>query len=72
MRPSTVMVPVSGRIVRVMHLSVVDLPHPFSPTSPNVVPRSTSKLTSSTAWNSWNRARRPRMTAALRERLRSS
>src|SRR4051794_30033286 len=33
-----------------MDFAMVDLPEPLSPTTPNVSPRRTSKLTSDTAW----------------------
>ncbi len=43
-----------------MSLRIVDLPDPFAPIRPNVVPSSTSKLTSSRAWNSSKRLARRR------------
>ncbi len=55
-----------------MHFKRVLLPEPLSPMIPNVVPTGISKLTSRSAQNSWYRARRPRMTVAFSESLRSS
>ena len=54
-----------------MHLSSVLLPEPFSPMSPNVVPSGTSNDTSRSAMNSSYLARRPRMTEAFSDWLRS-
>ena len=54
-----------------MHLSSVDLPEPFSPMSPNVVPSGISKETSLSAQNSSYAARRPRSSAAFSDWLRS-
>ncbi len=54
-----------------MHLSSVDLPEPFSPMRPNVSPSGMSNATSRSAQNSSNFARRPRMTAAFSDWLRS-
>src|SRR3954447_11595297 len=63
--------PVSGRRILAMHFSRVDLPEPFSPTRPYVVPSSISRETSRRAQNSSKRARPPRITAAFRDRFRS-
>ena len=50
--PLTSIEPLSGRRILARQLSMVDLPEPFSPTRPKVVPCSTSKLTPSSAQNS--------------------
>ena len=63
--PVVVTDPLSGRRILARHLSIVDLPEPFSPMRPVVEPSSTSKLTSSSAQNTSTLARPPRMTAAF-------
>jgi hypothetical protein len=50
-RPCTSMRPEVGRVMPAASLSRVDLPEPFSPMTPKVVPRGTSKLTSCSAVN---------------------
>ena len=54
-----------------MHLSIVDLPEPFSPMRPNVEPVGMSNETSCSAQNSSKAARLPRISAAFRDWLRS-
>ena len=48
-RPSNKMLPSVGSIIRLMQRSTVDLPAPEGPMMTTSSPRSTSKLTSSTA-----------------------
>ena len=48
--PATTAVPASARARVDRILTVVDLPAPLGPSSPNTVPRSASKLRSSSAW----------------------
>ena len=52
MRPRVVIEPLLGRRILAMHLSRVLLPEPFSPMRAKVEPSGTSKVTSSSAWNS--------------------
>jgi len=54
-----------------MTLSRVDLPEPFSPISANFEPSGISKLTSRSAQNSSYFARRPRISVAFSDWLRS-
>ena len=58
-RPSNRTDPDVGWSSRISSRAVVDFPHPLSPTSPNVSPRSTSNVTPSTACTapSWRRTR---------------
>ena len=51
-RPSSVMVPLVGAVMRESSLSSVLLPAPLWPMMPSVSPRATSKLTSFTAQKS--------------------
>ncbi len=48
-RPSTRRSPRVGLVMPARSLSIVDLPEPFSPITPNVVPLGTSKDTPSSA-----------------------
>jgi hypothetical protein len=56
-RPSSVMVPLVGAVMRESSLRIVLLPAPLWPMIPSVSPRATSKLTSRSAQkSSWRRA----------------
>src|SRR5262245_9594806 len=64
--------PAVGSMSRRMHLPVVVLPHPDSPTRPNVSPSFTEKLTSSTARVTVARPRKPGRLTYSFVRLRTS
>ena len=57
MRPSTVSVPRVGLVIPARSFSSVDLPEPFSPMTPKVVPLGTSKDTPSRAVKVWSGVR---------------
>ena len=68
-RPATQTLPCVGSSVPVTICKSVDLPLPFGPTIPVVVPRAISKLTPRSAQNSRCNFQRPRVSDSLRRSL---
>ena len=54
MRPATARVPRVGGVMPATSFRSVDFPDPFSPMTPKVAPRGTSKLTPSSAVKVWS------------------